>query len=106
MHLAGRREHTLVHVFLNHPRIKPTRDKEHGIVAHFSHSTGVDGLGALLTCQTECNHPKHYPVKDNDTRWSSGHNQMEWFRVGQRAIQLYDVNHQWAPFVIASANKS
>ena len=82
-----------VHVFLNHPRIKPTRDKEHGIVAHFSHSTGVDGLGALLTCQTECNLPKHYPVKDNDTRWSSGHNQMEWFRVGQRAIQLYDVNH-------------
>ena len=35
-----------VHVYLNHPRIKPTRDKER-IVGHFSHATGVDGLGAL-----------------------------------------------------------
>ena len=82
-----------VHVYLNHSRIKPTRDKEHGIVAHWSHATGVDGLGALHKCQRECNLPEHHPVKDNDTRWSSGHDQMEWFRVGQRAIQLYDVNH-------------
>ena len=82
-----------VHVYLNHPRIKPTREKEHGIAGHFSHSTGIDGLGALNKCQRECNLPVHHPVKDNDTRWSSGHDQMEWFRVGQRAIQLYDVNH-------------
>ena len=40
-----------------------------------------------------CNLPEHHPVKDNDTRWSSGHDQMEWFRVAQRAVQLYDVNH-------------
>ena len=33
------------------------------------------------------------PVKDNDTRWSSGHDQMEFFRVQQRSVQLYDVNH-------------
>ena len=82
-----------VHEFLNHPSIKPTRDKEHGIVAHFSHATGVDGLGALHKCQRECNLPEHHPVKDNDTRWSSGHDQMEWFRVAQRVVQLYDVNH-------------
>ena len=65
-----------VHVYLNHPRIKPTREKEHGIVAHFSHATGVDGLGALHKCQRECNLPEHHPVKDNDTRWSSGHDQV------------------------------
>eukprot|EP00966_Prymnesium_polylepis_P234856 5432228-Prymnesium_polylepis.1 len=64
-----------------------------GITAHFSHSTGVDGLGALFKCQRECNLPQHYLVKDNDTRWSGGHDQMEWFRVEQRAVQLYDVNH-------------
>jgi len=82
-----------VHVYLNHAAIKPTRDKEHGIVAHWSHATGVDGLGALHKCQKECNLPEHHPVKDVETRWSSGHDQMEWFRVGQRAVQLYDVNH-------------
>lgn len=82
-----------VHVFLNHTRIKPMRDKEHGIVAHFSHATGVDGLGAFHKCQRECNLPEHHPVKDNDTRWSSGHDQMEFFRVQQRAVQLYDVDH-------------
>eukprot|EP00966_Prymnesium_polylepis_P072159 1675784-Prymnesium_polylepis.2 len=63
--------------FLKHPRIKPTRDKERGITTHFSHSTGVDGLGALFKCQRECNLPQHYPTKDNDTRWSGGHDQME-----------------------------
>eukprot|EP00966_Prymnesium_polylepis_P170657 3945023-Prymnesium_polylepis.1 len=82
-----------VMIFLKHDRIKPTRDKERGIVAHFSHSTGVDGLGALKLCQRTCNLPEHYPVKDNDTRWSGGHDQMEWFRVEQRAVQLYDVDH-------------
>ena len=41
-----------VHVFLNHESIKPTRDKEHGIVGHWSHATGVDGLGPGLL--TEC----------------------------------------------------
>ena len=82
-----------VHVFLNHSAIKPMREKEHGIVAHFSHATGVDGLGALHKCQRECTLPEHHPVKDNDTRWSSGHDQMEFFRVQQRAVQLYDVNH-------------
>jgi len=82
-----------VHVFLTHSAIKPTREKEHGIVAHFSHATGVDGLGALHKCQRECTLPEHHPVKDNDTRWSSGHDQMEFFRVQQRALQLYDVNH-------------
>lgn len=82
-----------VMVFLNHSEIKPTRDKEHGITTHFSRSTGVDGLGALQRCQRECSLPEHAPVKDNDTRWSSGHDQMDWFRVQQRAIQLYDVNH-------------
>jgi hypothetical protein len=82
-----------VKVYLEHPRIKPTRDKEHGIVSHFSFATGVDGLGALHKCQRQCNLPEHHPVKDNDTRWSSGHDQMEFFRVQQRAIQLYDVDH-------------
>eukprot|EP00966_Prymnesium_polylepis_P108900 2520566-Prymnesium_polylepis.1 len=82
-----------VMIFLKHSRIKPTRDKQRGITAHFSHSTGVDGLGALLKCQRDCSLPEHYPVKDNDTRWSGGHDQMEWFRVEQRAVQLYDVNH-------------
>ena len=82
-----------VHVFLDHPRIKPTRTKERGIATHFSFCTGVDGLGALTKCQRECNLPEHHPVKDNDTRWSSGHDQMEFFRVQQRAVQLYDVNH-------------
>ena len=73
--------------------IKLMRDKEHGIVGHFSHATGVDGLGALHKCQRECRLPDHHPVKDNDTRWSSGHDQMEFFRVHQRAVQLYDINH-------------
>ena len=27
------------------------------------------------------------------TRWSSDHDQMEWFRYEQAAVQLYDVNH-------------
>ena len=56
-------------------------------------STGVDGLGALKVCQTKCLLPLHHPVKDNDTRWSSGHDQMEWFRVQQHSVQLYDVDH-------------
>ena len=63
------------------------------MTTHFSFSTGVDGLGALHKCQRETHLPEHHPVKDNDTRWSSGHDQMEFFRVQQRAIQLYDVNH-------------
>ena len=82
-----------VHIFLEHPRIKPTRTKERGITTHFSFRTGVDGLGALHKCQRETNSPETHPVKDNDTRWSSGHDQMEWFRVGQRAVQSYDINH-------------
>ena len=82
-----------VHVYLKHSAIKPTRDKEHGIVAHFSHATGIDGLGAFHKCQRECNLPEHEFVKDNDTRWSSGHDQMGFFRVHQRAVQLYDVEH-------------
>ena len=65
----------------DHPRIKPTRTKERGITTHFSFCTGVDGLGALHKCQRESNLPEHHPVKDNDTRWSSGHDQMEFFRV-------------------------
>ena len=78
---------------MEHAAIKPTRDKEHGITSHFSMSTGVDGLGALKVCQAKCLLPLHHPVKDNDTRWSSGHDQMEWFRVQQRSVQLYDVDH-------------
>ena len=38
-------------------------------------STGVDGLGALKGCQKKCLLPVHYPVKDNDTRWSGSHDQ-------------------------------
>ena len=82
-----------VHVYLEHSAIKPTRDKEHGIVAHFSHATGIEGLGAFHLCQRECNLPEHEFVKDVDTRWSSGHDQMDFFRVQQRAVQLYDINH-------------
>ena len=81
-----------VKVYLNDSSIKPMRDKEHGIVAHFSHATGVDGLGAFHRCQRECHLPEHEFVKDNDTRWSSGHDQMEFFRVQQRAVQTFDVN--------------
>ncbi|KAL1506979.1 hypothetical protein AB1Y20_007843 [Prymnesium parvum] len=68
-----------VKVYLEHESIKPMRVKEHGIVAHFSHSTGIDGLGALQLSQKECGLPAHHPVKDVNTRWSSGHDQMEWF---------------------------
>ena len=82
-----------VHVFLSHPRIAPTRTKQRGITTHFSQRTGVDGLGALHLCQRKSNLPEHHPVKDNDTRWSSGHDQMEWFRVQQRSVQLYDIDH-------------
>jgi hypothetical protein len=39
-----------VHIFLDHPAIKPTRDKEKGITAHFNKSTGVDGLNGLHKC--------------------------------------------------------
>ena len=40
-----------VKVYLDHPEIKPTRDKEKGMVSFFSQSTGVDGLGAFNHCQ-------------------------------------------------------
>ena len=43
-----------VHVYLEHEHIKPTRDRQKGIVAHFSKSTGVDGLNGLHKCQRQC----------------------------------------------------
>ena len=73
--------------------MKPTREKQKGIVAHFNQSTGVDGLNGLHKCQRSCNLPEHHPVSAVATRWSSDHDQMEWFRYEQRAVQLYDVNH-------------
>lgn len=80
-------------VFLEHENILPTRVKQRAITTYFSHATGVDGLGALLSCQVKLGLPKLHPVKDNDTRWSSGHDQMEWFRVSQKAVQHYDCEH-------------
>ena len=82
-----------VMVFLEHQAIKPTRDKQKGIVAHFNKSTGVDGLNGLHKCQRSCQLPVHHPVSTVATRWSSDHDQMEWFRYEQAAVQLYDVNH-------------
>ena len=79
-------------VFLEHEEIEPTRTKCRGMTTHFSFCTGIDGLGALHGCQRECRLPEHHPVKDVGTRWSSGHDQMEYFRQQQRALQLYDVN--------------
>ena len=79
-------------VFLDHEEIEPTRTKCRGMTTHFSFCTGIDGLGALHGCQRECRLPEHHPVKDIGTRWSSGHDQMEFFRQQQRALQLYDVN--------------
>lgn len=82
-----------VKVFLGAAGIKETREKEKGIVKHFSQATGVEGAGAFHACQSSCNLPQHKFVKDCDTRWGGAHDQMEFFRVNQRAVQLYDVNH-------------
>ena len=82
-----------VGLYLNHVAIKPTRDKELGIVAHFQKSTGVDGLNGLRKCQRETNLPEHDPPRDAATRWGGAHDQMNWFRYEQRAVQLYDINH-------------
>ncbi|KAL1514647.1 hypothetical protein AB1Y20_003739 [Prymnesium parvum] len=82
-----------VKLFLSHTAIAPLRVKQKGIVTHFSQSTGVDGLQALKATQKKCLLPVHHPVRDNDTRWSGSYDQMEFFRIQQRAIQLYDVEH-------------
>ena len=82
-----------VKLFLDHPEIKPTREKQRAIVKHFSQSTGIDGLGAFHECQRKQNLPEHEFIKDCDTRWSGAHDQMEFFRKHQAAVQLYDVNH-------------
>lgn len=82
-----------VKLFLSHGDIAPLRVKQKGIVSHFSFSTGIDGLGALKSCQKKCQLPSHHPIRDNETRWNGSHAQMEFFRVHQRAIQLYDVEH-------------
>ena len=82
-----------VHVFLEHDGVKPTRDKQKGIVAHFNKSTGVDGLNGLHKCQRSSGLPQHHPVSAVETRWSSDHGQMDWFRYEQPAVQLYDVQH-------------
>ena len=50
-------------VFLDHPEIKPTRDKEKGITAHFNKSTGLDGLNGLHKCQRAVNLPEHAPPR-------------------------------------------
>ena len=77
-----------VMVFLEHQAIKPTRDKQKGIVAHFNKSTGVDGLNGLHKCQRSCQLPVHHPVSTVATRWSSDHDQMEWFRYEQACARL------------------
>mmetsp|Transcript_21575 Transcript_21575/g.72824 ORF Transcript_21575/g.72824 Transcript_21575/m.72824 type:complete len:196 (+) Transcript_21575:1208-1795(+) len=63
--------------FLDHAAIKPTREKQKGIVAHFNKSTGVDGLNGFFKCARQCKLPEHHPVSACDTRWSSDHDQME-----------------------------
>ena len=43
-----------VNMYLQHEAVKPTRDKQKGITAHFNKSTGVDGLNGLQKCQRQC----------------------------------------------------
>lgn len=80
-------------VFIEHPEISPTVKKEKGMTTHFHQSTGVDGLGGLTKCQQELKLPKRHPVQGCATRWSSWGEMLEFYRLEQRAVQLYDIRH-------------
>lgn len=79
--------------FIEHEGIAQTVKKMKGMTTHFHQSTGVDGLAGLTKCQKELGLPIRHPVQGCATRWSSWGEMMEFYRLEQRAVQLYDVRH-------------
>ena len=51
-------------------------------------------LADLRAIQTNEGLPETQPpVTGNSVRWHYSHDSMEWFHVGQQAVQIYDVQH-------------
>lgn len=82
-----------VNTFLDAPGIADVVRKGRGINSHFNKSTGVDGAGRFREIQRQLGLPEVNIQGHTKVRWTSGHKQLNWVRVQQKAVQHYDMSH-------------